>query len=55
MKKKIKSIKLKTSDKKLNISDVIKSGDCCDNPSYAGTKQFDICSNCGHMKTPPVL
>ena len=37
------------------ISDIIKSGDCCDNPSYAGTKQFDICSNCGHMKTPPVL
>ena len=28
---------------------------CCNNPSYAGTKQFDICQNCGYLTHPPGL
>ena len=25
---------------------------CCNNPSYAGTKLFDCCDNCGHVTNP---
>ena len=28
---------------------------CCDKPQYAGTKQFDICQNCGYLTHPPGL